>query len=545
MSSHLLRVAAAVALAAIVDGACASAGQKPPVVAPAGHVDPVPTGLEYALPKTTLVVDVQVERVSDVPGKYCDFLDLFFPELELAAACQAKNAKPGDPLLAGKMKTTVAGYAVALKGMPDASRKRSLDFDASWHVERTDSFALTETGTLSGADMARVDRTTEIVVGVLSNIAKIAGRFVFGAGTPPAAVPAPDKGRKPAPPRDAPWDLYADIHANYELLAADRREIYDGLWKTNSSDGRTRLAFATRSYLAIADGIKQLNIVLGGVGAQGAQTLIPELRKQVSDRLTDDFLGSKKKDSWTPEYEITPEAPTSSTTAVSVPLFEINGCGVISEKMQPVKNRLAALACKGPTTTVKALALSIKTASSHVAARGTHADPSPAESTDKDILYYLRPEGTLLNIAGTCGAAATLTAAKGGDPTLADHAETDCNMADQPSLLAQWGTMHGVPKAGRDYSYSLTMYEATGALKSIKLTSKAALDKGTIDSMFGIATTLLDAKDAATAAAKKKADEEAAKIDELTLLTRARQILDEKSKIKKLCAELGLTSCEY
>lgn len=121
---------------------------------------------------------------------------------------------------------------------------------------------------------------------------------------------------------------------------------------------------------------------------------------------------------------------------------------------------------------------------------------------------------------------------------------TPCALRETPSLLAQWGTQGEIPKAGQDFSYNVALYEATGAVKSLKLTSKAALDSATIDKAFGIPTTLLDAKDAADAAKKKKTDEEAAAVDELNVLTRRRQILEEQAKIKKLCEEIGATSCE-
>ena len=71
-------------------------------------------------------------------------------------------------------------------------------------------------------------------------------------------------------------------------------------------------------------------------------------------------------------------------------------------------------------------------------------------------------------------------------------------------------------------------------MKSIKLSSKASLDQATIDRAFGIATTLLDARDAAAAEAKKEGEKPAAAAaaEALTLLTRERQILEERAKIR-------------
>jgi len=185
------------------------------------------------------------------------------------------------------------------------------------------------------------------------------------------------------------------------------------------------------------------------------------------------------------------------------------------------------------------------TASAKLPARLQRPDSAAADG----ILFHRLPEPVVLDMAGVCGAGVTLGPEKVKDgenerPKPVEDPTAPCTFATQNALLAQWGERMSIPKAGKDYAYTLSLYEATGAVKSIKLTSKATLDKSTIDSAFGIATTLLDAKDTADAAAKKKADEAATKADELNVLTRQRQILDEKSKIKKLCDELGLTPCE-
>jgi hypothetical protein len=496
---------------------------------------PVPAAIRYSLPKTTMVVDVQVERSKEAPGKYCDFLDLFFPELDAAAACQAKeHANPGDPQIAGRMKTAITGYSIALKGVPDPSRTYTVNFDASWHVERTDSLTLTEGGTLTGAEMQRADRTAEIIFGVLSNAAKIAGRLIFGASTSVALVPK----------SDIPWERLERLAENFRMLDSDRQKEYVKAWA--DAKRRPRLILATRSYEGLVDDAKKLDSILAGTGAQGAQTLITELRKDIAETLTEDFLGSKAKDTWTPTYEITRDAPKPNEQSFAVVLFKLAGCGVAEQTLVPVKNTLTALKCgKGQYATAADVTLTGATASAKLPARLQRPDSAAADG----ILFHLLPEPVVLDMAGVCGAGVTLGPEKVKDgenerPKPVEDPTAPCTFATQNALLAQWGERMSIPKAGKDYAYTLSLYEATGAVKSIKLTSKATLDKSTIDSAFGIATTLLDAKDTADAAAKKKADEAATKADELNVLTRQRQILDEKSKIKKLCDELGLTTCE-
>lgn len=528
------RTAAAGALVVFLS-ACRTTSPPSPVTSP-----PAPAPISYTLPKTTMVVELQAERVSEARGRYCDFLDLFFPELEPAAACQAKEKDkpdplPGDRLVAAKSRMSVQGYGLTLKGVPDSTRKHDMSFDDSWHVERSDSLSLTEGGTLTGAEMQRTDRTAEIVLGVFSNVAKIAGRFLFGGGDKPLT----DK------PDAPPWERVAALRENFSFIAKERQNKYTALWSDTSGTGRARLALAARSYATLVADLATLNTVLGGVGAQGAATLIPELRKQVSDRLADDFVGSRTKHTWTPIYEFTPDfdpKAAASPTAQTYRLFSFAGCGVTSEAMQPVKNTVGALWCADASgATPVELTFVVKTASRGPASRLSTPDtPDPS-----GVLFVIRPEPVLANVSGSCRAAVTVLepSAPGGTPAIADQSTQPCTIVDQAALLAQWGVQASIPKAGKDYAYAVTLYEATGAVKTIKLASKAALDAATIDAAFGIATTLLDAKDAADAEARKKADAAAAAADELAVLTRSRQILDEKAKIKKLCAELGLTTC--
>lgn len=514
---------------------------NPPVAHPSapGSTDPQPTQLRYALPKTTIVLDLQVERAVQAPGKYCDFLDLFFPEFELVVACQVGEApKPGENLIAAKMKTSIQGFGITLKGTADDSRTYDVSFDSSWNVDRADSMSFAENGVLTGAEIERKDRTAEIVVGILSNIAKIAGRFVFGGGDLP-----PKKNRLgPKPPweRDTP----AGLKSNFALLSADRRMAYETYWGTGTdmTPERARLELAVRSFEMALDDAKKLAGALEEPNA-GSAAVIPELRKQIAERMSADFLGAKTKETWTPTYEVTPGAPAANTRSSKEALFVYSGCGVVEEKARPVKNPLGALRCSKPFgAAAQTVTFRVDTLEDKDPSRVRVPDTRP----ESIVLAYVRPEPVKVNLEGQCVADVTVQspATPAGTPTIAAESNSACAFADTPALLAQWGTQGAIPKAGKDFTYTVALYEATGALKSIKLSAKAALDTTTINNAFGVATTLLDAKDTADAEKQKIADAAAAKADELTVLTRTRQILDEKAKIKKLCQELGLTTCE-
>jgi hypothetical protein len=355
------------------------------------------------------------------------------------------------------------------------------------------------------------------VLSVFSNAAKIAGRFVFGAAAAPL-VPAVRTGC--ANPVPALWETDARLKENFQLLGDDAKKTYQETWCAVGTEKYKRLFLAIRSYSSIAKNADRLSEMLGGgVGGASAATLMTELRKEIDADLASDFLGAKTKDQWSPAYEITPAWPA---TDASYTLFQLSACGISAETAQPVRNPLDTLKCEQPATSASELKLTVKTASGQPPAR---ANEKPAEGA----LYYVRPEAVLIELEGTCAAGAATTA---------------CNVAAQPALLAQWGVEAALPAAG-SWSYTVSLYEATGALKTIKLSSKAALSPATIDSAFGVANTLLDAKAAADAAAQKKAAAAAAASDELTKLTRAREILEEQAKIRALCQDLNQSTCEY
>jgi hypothetical protein len=512
-----------------------------------------PAPLSYALPKTVLVIDVSVERVTASPGRYCDVLDLFFPDQTAVVPCQVGDDNPtrpapGHQMIQAKQRTQVAGYAVTQRGVPDETRRHAVDLTSSWHVDRSDALALTEGGALSGAEMQRTDRTLEIVFDVLSKSAGLLGRLIYGTGTP-AEPASPLKAASPpgllSEVAAPPWVRTPELALNFALLPKTRQEQYAKYWATD--DGKTRLVLAARSYAGLIADLKSLGTMIRGEGGTEAPVLalITDIEKRLDGHLADDFLGTSTKDTWTPTYEITPGLPPIGDawpTQLERSLFTFSGCGVVEEKTAPVKNGLAALKCADSTgATISSVSLVVKTASGLQPGRAHEAVPLP-----QPVLWVVRPEPVSLELTGGCKASVTVSVAAPGDKaSAANVAPTPCTFPAQASQIAQWGVEVGLPKAGRDWAYAVTLYEATGAVKSLKLTSKALLDKSMADAAFGAVTTLLDAKDAAKDKAKKDADAAAAVSDELTVLTKARQVLEERAKIKKLCDELGIANCKW
>ena len=101
--------------------------------------------------------------------------------------------------------------------------------------------------------------------------------------------------------------------------------------------------------------------------------------------------------------------------------------------------------------------------------------------------------------------------------------------------VAQLGHIAALPakRNSKSMSYELGFIEATGGLKSFKLSSTGALDAATLDSLGTTVNSFLDARATAEAA-------EAAKTDELAVLQRRAAILKAQSDICAALATFGL-----
>jgi hypothetical protein len=80
----------------LIQAACLP--HDPPVIAPpaaGASTDPKPTELRYALPKTTVVLDLQVERTVQAPGKYATFST--YSSRNSSAPSRARSATRGSP----------------------------------------------------------------------------------------------------------------------------------------------------------------------------------------------------------------------------------------------------------------------------------------------------------------------------------------------------------------------------------------------------------------------------------------------------------------
>lgn len=103
-------------------------------------------------------------------------------------------------------------------------------------------------------------------------------------------------------------------------------------------------------------------------------------------------------------------------------------------------------------------------------------------------------------------------------------------------MVGQFGVEVSLPASsgGRSMNYNIKFYEATGAMKSFSLTSKAAMEAANVNSISNSTNAILDAR-------TKQQQAAADKTDELKRLERQSKILENKAKIQQYCAQLGIS----
>jgi len=93
-----------------------------------------------------LDVSLSVNTVQKMPGKYCEFNDLFWPGHE---ACD-KDFKPAEKRERSKPEISLTSMVVATHGIPDVDKRFVLPITSKVTVDSSDSIDLTESGSVTG-----------------------------------------------------------------------------------------------------------------------------------------------------------------------------------------------------------------------------------------------------------------------------------------------------------------------------------------------------------------------------------------------------------
>jgi hypothetical protein len=500
---------------------------------------PVPEGVFYALPRTVVKVDLPVDRIETRAGRYVEYTKLFFPQLAREAEARMESvrkvADPSalatDPVASFKLGTPT----FSVVGEPDPGQVYFVKVTGGLAVDRTAVLEYTEQGAVQGAQLEEASVAAEVALGLVGAASGILTRTALtGASERTLAVNPPGSTARVCP--QAP-----------SAEMAERAKMDDPVWqffKKYQMDPVVQAAEEAFARYCDLDAEKRRSIANAVhavkpelVGAYGAfqriyrlqsarekvltgQSLAPEvilrdLDAAIGRELAASFLGLEAKEQWVGAFEVRP-----ATLADRPEIMQFSKAGGVCQTAD-LRGKLAS---PGKFTVAKKC------------------------DDRRPVVVGFRLDGQdqpLKRIAGQYMVGTDLE--RSGDrsfryrvPALARIdvrwlATPETCVGEGGAAIGQFGEILSLPakSGGRSLNYDLKFYEATGALKSFRLASKSAIQKGNVDTLSSSANAMLDAK-------LKKEQEEAKAADELNQLERRRKILEEQVKIRQACAALGI-----
>lgn len=481
----------ALLIASMCAAACAGRKQDTSIAAPVAA-----KGVPFSLPKTILDVDMTVVKTTLTPGRFCAYLDLFFFGVEPNADCSA-DLKPVT-------KTGVRDFVVTAVGVPNPAYSYLLPpaQHGGWAIDTASGLELSERGLINSMSDERTNRRAEVVIAAVRGLASIAARAAVAAAAPlEASSAASDEEKFKKFLGD--WQLVW----NFEQIKAKDKPRADKLLELFSKKDPS-LHAARGAYEVITDLDAQYRSLLGGQGAVGAATLIAEVRKEIEVQRNGAFLGTVDQGTWTPTFQVDPPKDAAATE-----LILIADCGA--------KLGSGATLTKAPlprsiecTTANQPIALRLKAIQAPARDLGDIAACADANRVLKGIPFIV-PQ--------------MATAALDGAPKL----------PPQQVELAHWGTASCLTVPGSSYTAAVAYWGSSGAIKTVKFTSKSAVSREAVEALSGAAGEVQQALIDARAKA-----EEQSKDKDLAALKAQRERLEEKVKIKEACQALNMT-CEF
>jgi hypothetical protein len=488
------------------------------VTAPAANPSP---GVFYALPRTVVRVGVKVDRTVYAAAPYMKFASIFAPGS--SPVCEHQDC------LEEKTKAYALQKAVTFStyGEPDPKNVYMVQFAGRGALDQTMAFTWSDTGLISTASASVTNRTGDLVVSGLKLATGIAAKSAFGGGV------SMDQARPlacPNQPSDndnwilnilasgADADAKMVVTGNYCEIPRENREkpTY-----RESVENKKLLAGAYNAYIRhIAPLTKARDFLLSG----NSQTLEPTALITKIETLLDLqykalYAGSKETKTWEGSIDLRNLQIGSSTL---LRIDSKRGICFGSDVMTSADSKLQP----DLFTILKS------------------DDPACEAASPVFIQASLFPEMQLYSYVADAGdVSADDAKAKELGFRYRIPAQVKAQVVDSQSVLygagvfsvAQLGRVAALParRHSKSLSYDLAMVEATGGLKSFKLSSTGSLDAGTADALSGISGTLLDARNASNTADK-------AARDEVNALTRQDTILKLKADICVQQKALGM-----
>lgn len=502
-------------------------------VPPDGLVAPM-EGVYYALPRTVLKVEQPIERASQRPGRFKAFVPVFFPKL----------AASGDYVQEEKVTFSVGKASISSFGEPDPEQVFYVKTVDNGPVDLTGSLDYTEQGSVSGVSAQADNATGDIVMSVIGTSAGLAAK-AFGAANATAAKSACGCKEETKQGKGGKLTVLKRIcgfrgRIDQDRLAATYCRLESGMKEaidTAAAKDDPSFELALEAYSEIYAMQAERSNLRQTPQSLSLAAALKDFDASIAAALAEGFKGSEKKESWTYTAEL-----RDLRLDADLPLMRVHeGKGICFEAPLPAAESpprsfcLESESCSCDEGAIRAALQGLATAQGSSEARRELEDKIRSLPNTLGAAKPLRarlalnpPRGQLFQILRS--------AAQTGERGLHYRipATTDLTLSLGPivvsrskQMIAQLGVTASLPATtgGRTTAYTLKLYEATGALMSFSVTSKAVLQKGTADALGASLTSV--------AAANRAASDELSSLDHLS------KVMAAKKAIYQDCKELN------
>lgn len=497
-----------------------------------GKPAPKLDGIIYALPQTVVKAEVPIVRTDKSAGEFALYAPIFFPREDFVAADET-SFSIGKPSL-------------DVRAEADPKQIFMVKIKGNYLENKTLMMSLDSEGVLTKATAESTNESLDFTLGALKTAASILA---------PALTAKPDLMAPPPPPPPPPSKkcsvdcrekLNQHEKACYDNLSCEEREFFCkrdervrgyfcGLLKKERKEFMGKYVetdYQKADY--IYKEIKKLSdrreeLIKGGSArppsADTLKVMLQEIDSLIAQQKKIYFLGDVNKQSWTGLFEMTPTPPTERkpddkddkkdlfifAKEAGVCELRANYQGVkIPPAFQADKEcepddsacQKRKEACKSAATVV--LRVEPVEKKNVLAGRVEGAFPKNTDSDGEDLsqkgargFYYRIP-------------------AKAAVKLISSSKDNTVEHGRRTLQIAQLGWVVSLPAStgGRKTKYDLELNPLTGALTNFNLGTDPLIQKAMLEDIKGIATPITDAK------------------DELKQLQRAREILEERQKVR-------------
>lgn len=527
------------------------------------HVDSgksVPAnGVIYSLPNTVAKLQVKVDKARATGAQYSPFAPIFAPDGDAVCKYETIDEATYTACIGGQDSYSLQqGAIISTFGEPDPTQVFLVRFVGNGRIDQSLSLTWNETGLLSSASSQVTNRTSDILLAGLKAVTGLGIKLALGA----AKVTDDNKSACDSGPTEQDkWILPVlattgnggapTLIQNYcSMKMSERRKfpqsgnttaftIKDGAAVVKTVSFKDLLQEAVNAYTNdVANLVKARLTILSDNGQSSTPAaLLAPIEAEISKRLTDLYLGTKKTFTWEgvlnlrnlPQIQcaigdaqagcVDLNNPNKGLLVDVINIDESKGICLkteLSPESKPIPKSgpstfqiLNGAACDNATA-IKMRLNFFPVSDSQLFTRITSVPGS------EQSFRYRVP-------AQVQGVICTTT--HSGGATVCDDSKK--TYGSGVFSVAQLGKIIALPvtRHSKSLSYELGFIESTGALKSFKLNSTGGVDPATIDALSGVAGSIIEARQ---------------KGDEINKLTRLQQLLKLQDDICTIQKKYGL-----